>query len=268
MLFMTEKKPSPLIQSLQRAIEILNCFTEKEPILSLPQVSQKTGLNINTTRGLVNTLVYYHLLIHDTEANVYSLGQYFTEKFALIRQTWSLDSVEKNSLVFMKELTEKYAVFSSLQIVRENQIFMIKAIQPKQTHYHITHALYAPMESYCTASGKLLLQYLPAPLQKKTLECIQFHPYTENTILSVKDLLIALRKQEETIYATEYDELDSGISSIAAPVLLSPQNLFGTLSVTAPSQVLKKQQKEICSDLLNAANKLSQMIRVLEEDDK
>ena len=56
------KKQGPFIQSLQRATDILNCFTAKEPSLSLAQISQKTGLNINTTRGLVNTLVHEDLI--------------------------------------------------------------------------------------------------------------------------------------------------------------------------------------------------------------
>ncbi|SQC98502.1 IclR helix-turn-helix domain [Fusobacterium necrophorum subsp. necrophorum] len=46
-----------VIQSIQRAINILNCFDQNNLVLSLNEISQKLDLNINTTRGLVNSLV-------------------------------------------------------------------------------------------------------------------------------------------------------------------------------------------------------------------
>lgn len=48
------EKEVRVIQSVQRAIDIINCFDEHELKLTLPQISAKLELNINTVRGLVN----------------------------------------------------------------------------------------------------------------------------------------------------------------------------------------------------------------------
>ena len=46
-----------VIQSVQRAIDIIDCFSEHELKLTLPQISARTGLNINTARGTGQHLV-------------------------------------------------------------------------------------------------------------------------------------------------------------------------------------------------------------------
>ena len=45
------EKEVRVIQSVQRAIDIINCFNEHELKLTLPQISAKLELNINTVRG-------------------------------------------------------------------------------------------------------------------------------------------------------------------------------------------------------------------------
>ena len=53
------------IQSIQRAINILNCINEEYPSLSLSQISEQLNLHINTVRGIVNTLAVNGLLTHN-----------------------------------------------------------------------------------------------------------------------------------------------------------------------------------------------------------
>lgn len=81
-----EKKLQKPIQSIQRAVQILDCFTPTDPSLPLSAISEKTGLNINTTRGLVNTLVESQLLLRDQDTGCYKLGYYFVTKASMIRQ--------------------------------------------------------------------------------------------------------------------------------------------------------------------------------------
>ena len=66
------EKEVRLIQSIQRAFDIINCFSEQSPKLTLPKISEMLSLNINTTRGIVNTLVANGYLEHDSETNIYS----------------------------------------------------------------------------------------------------------------------------------------------------------------------------------------------------
>lgn len=58
------EKEVRLIQSIQRAFNIIDCFNNDNTELSLPQISEKVKLHINTTRGIVNTLVATPKKIH------------------------------------------------------------------------------------------------------------------------------------------------------------------------------------------------------------
>lgn len=72
-----EKKLQKPIQSVERAIKILDCFSLITPSLSLASISEMTGLNINTTRGLVNTLVENQLLLRDAGYRQLQVGLLF-----------------------------------------------------------------------------------------------------------------------------------------------------------------------------------------------
>ena len=78
------EKSINVIQSIQRAINILNCFNQNELELSLNVISEKVKLNINTTRGLVNSLVANKLIYHNKKNNTYSIGDYFLIKSNLV----------------------------------------------------------------------------------------------------------------------------------------------------------------------------------------
>ena len=57
------KEDVRVIQSVQRAIDILNCVADAEKKISLREISEKLDLNINTARGLVQTLL---VSLHNT----------------------------------------------------------------------------------------------------------------------------------------------------------------------------------------------------------
>ena len=68
------------IQSIERAINIIDCFNSENIFLSLQEISKLTNLNISTTRGIVNTLTSLGLLNFDKKNKVYQLGLYFAAK--------------------------------------------------------------------------------------------------------------------------------------------------------------------------------------------
>ena len=46
-----------VIQSVDRAVEIINCFNEKETELSLAKICDRLSLNKSTALGIINTLI-------------------------------------------------------------------------------------------------------------------------------------------------------------------------------------------------------------------
>ncbi len=254
---MNQKQPY-LIQSVQRSIDIINCFDEDHPVLSLNQISRRLSLNINTVRGLVNTLVANSLLTHDLNSNTYSLGLYFVIKSNIVYSTGNIGSIISIAHPMLEALSNRFSIFCSLQIINQSHIFMVDSVNPTNAHYKITATLYEPLKLHCTSSGKLLLQYMKEPFRSHIISGLNYTAQTAKTITSPEQLVQILKDQEKRGYSTEFEETALGISSIAAPIFSDQETFFGTLSVTAFSQLLENKIDQIVPELLAAAARIQE----------
>lgn len=248
------EKQIKIIQSIQRAISILNCFTDTSYALTLAEISDTVGLNINTTRGIVNTLVINGLITHNTRENTYSLGLYFLTKTNIINK------YIKNYIAVGKplldSLSEKYHTSASLQLINNRKVYSIYCAYPSNAAYTIELSEFAYLPFNATSSGKLLaleqLKSDPDELFKRE----QFKKYTENTITNVQDLKEELKEIEKNGYATEYNEFALGAGSMAVPVYDSNKELILTVSTTFFSAYLPSIKESLLDDLKQIRKKL------------
>ena len=64
-----------VIQSVDRAVEIINCFNEKETELSLATICGRLSLNKSTVLGIINTLINRNFMAKNLETGKYCLGK-------------------------------------------------------------------------------------------------------------------------------------------------------------------------------------------------
>lgn len=62
------------VQSLERALDILNCFTFQNREMSLSEVVKLTKLNKTTAKRLISNLTYRGYLQQDLNTKRYQLG--------------------------------------------------------------------------------------------------------------------------------------------------------------------------------------------------
>lgn len=245
-----------LIQSVQRAIDIVNCFTDASPRLSLSEISQRLDLNINTTRGLVNTLITNGLLIHDKQNNIYSLGFYFIGKANIIQK--QLESYIIMSKALVDAIANKYSISASLQMVHQNQVYSIYCAYPSNTAYYIILSEYAILPKYATSSGKLLLLYNEYMRHPELVNKIEFKKFTPRTIRNAKTLTKDLEEIKENKYAYELEEFAIGVGSLAVPIFDHNQHLIATVSATSFVHSLPNIKNELLIDLKNIAATVSE----------
>lgn len=251
---MTTNTPK-LIQSVQRAIDILNCFTNSKPELSINEISVQTELNVNTARGLINTMVANNLLILDHNTNMYRLGSFFLSKAGIIQ-------VQLRSYIIlckplMNALAEKYHITASLQIVNQDEIVSIYCAYPVSTSYYITLSEYTPLPEYVTASGKLLLTHTLLPARPDYLDTIKFTPYTPYTIKTKEELERQLEEIRARGYSVEKEEFNMDVGCIAVPIFDLNKELIGTVSITAFVSTMSRLEKELAHDLQEIAAHVS-----------
>lgn len=252
------EKNIKVIQSIQRAVNILNCFDNEHLELSLNTISQKVDLNINTTRGLVNSLVANDLISHNTKNNTYSIGNYFLLKSNLIVKN-NINRAKDLSFDILDNLADTFNVSSRLQIITSDNIFTANIVNPKNSHYILTSTQESNFPLHATSSGKLLLLY-----RQKKLENLKLERFTENTITDTELLKKELEQININRYSTEYDEIGFGVSSIAVPIFDNNGFIFGTISVTALTPIIKKLKNEIVKELKKSVKILEKKLFIIE----
>ncbi|MDY0278798.1 MAG: IclR family transcriptional regulator [Acholeplasma sp.] len=227
-----------LIQSIQRALDIISCFSQDNYLLSLGEIAQKLELNINTTRGIVNTLLYNGYLIHDEHENKYSLGLVFIPKADLVNSKF-VDRFKSIIKPYLKEIANKYQASSRLQLVSNNSIFTVETINPIDSRYILLTRLDTIFPLNATSSGKLFLYYMDDKSKNAYLDNLSQHKFTNKTITEKDSLLEELEFIHNNGYSCEYEEVGIGISSIAIPILNKKQKLIATISLTGSSTIIE-----------------------------
>lgn len=244
-----------LIQSVQRAVDILDCFTAVAPSLTINEISDMTALNINTARGLINTLVANKLLLYDETKNCYRLGNYFIGKADVIQKQ------TKEYILMFKSLADKiantYHITSSLQMASQDEIFSVYCAYPRSTAYYITLSEYSDLPIYATSSGKLLLAYTILAKDPHYLDTRDFTPYTPHTFTDAVHLQRHLQDIKKKQYSWEMEEFNLDVGSIAVPIFNLTGHLTATISATSFVKQIPAIKEPLLVDLKKAAQTIS-----------
>lgn len=260
------EKSVRVIQSVQRAIDIINIFDDDQNYnLTLNEISSKLGLNINTTRGLVNTLVVNGFIKHNLEKNTYSLGLIYIPK-ANILNSHNMEIIRALVKTNLDNIAEKYEVSARLQIISNSSMFTVETSNPSNAHYVVFTKMHKTFPLNATSSGKLFLLYNEKQLNYY-LANMDDTKYTENTITDKNTLLKELETIKERGYSLEIEEMGRGVSSIAVPILLKNDVLYGTISITASTTIIdfiyKNSLDEVLNDLNSSAKLISDKINLI-----
>ncbi|WP_409228414.1 IclR family transcriptional regulator [Gudongella sp. SC589] len=244
-----------LIQSVQRAIDIINCFDESNSKLTVNQISNKLALHVNTTRGIVNTLVYNGYLIHNIDEGNYSLGYVFIPKAELVDNSY-VDRMKSLARPHLRAIANSHQVSSRLQLVSNYNVFTVDTFNPENSRYLLLTKMNTSFPLNATSSGKLFLSYQDNEFQENYLSTSKFEKYTSKTIVDRESLQEEIKTIRSKGYSLEDEEISIGMSSIAVPILSNPSKIMGTLSIVASKSFLDDIKNEVLSDLFTAADEI------------
>lgn len=242
------------VQSVDRALCILESLSDYEDGLGITEIGQKVNLHKSTVYRLVNTLVNKGYIKQD----------YSTNKYRLTLKLFELGSkkVEKMDLVgiskpYLNELMEKTGEVVHL-VVREGiQIVYVSKVEPKKSIMMYTRiGMSKPM--YCTAMGKAMMAELTDEEVEDIWNKSDIEKYTENTIVDLQKLKENLKKVKQDGFALDNQEVENGIVCQGAVIKDYRGKICGAISVS--SSIINFHEKKlmyISNLLLEYANKIS-----------
>lgn len=217
------------IQSVSRAMSILELFSDKRPSLSVSEVAEITGLNRATCYRFCQTLR--------------QLG--YLEELGDRRFRPGLKAVSlAHSALSSRELPELAAPYLSRLCTEINETVNMGLLDDTEVVYvarvlsdHlISLRLYvgSRLPAYASSLGRAILAFLPEEQAEDVIDRSELMPLTTHTIVDRKRLLAELGVIRERGYALNDQEIANGLRGVAAPVLTESGTPLAAINISIP----------------------------------
>ncbi len=244
------------VRAVERALEILCCFDERNPERGVSDIAQAVGLHKATTHRIVTTMVNMGFLERAAERQKYHLGMRLIELgFQVIRRM----DLRREALLPMTQLSQSLDEACDLSIFDRGEAFYIEVFQ---SSHALTIAARVGMRlpAHCTASGKIFLAHLPEP----DLSAILARPlraYTQNTITSPAELRLQLAQIRQQEYAIDDEEFEAGVRAVAVAVRNQEGSVVAAISAAGPSsRITLERIHEMRMEVQEAAHATSRRL--------
>jgi IclR family transcriptional regulator, pca regulon regulatory protein len=221
-------------QSLERGLAILSAFTPDRPVLGITELARKLGLTRSTTHRYVATLATLGYLQQDDETRKYRLGPRVLDLGFSV-----LGSLELRDIAgpHLRRLTDVTGHTSNLAIRDDTDVILIDRVRGRPGRYHhLEFSLHvgSRLPSYCSATGKALLAFLPPADLDGLLDRMDLIPHGPRTLTSKNAVLEELELVRRTGVAVNDEELESALRSIAVPVRSRSGEVIAAINVAIP----------------------------------
>ncbi len=243
-----------IIQALVRAIDVLNCFEDTEE-LGVTEISNKIKLHKSTTFNIISTLEHCHYLEKNDSTGKYRLGIELFRMGTKVRY-----DLRKIVVPYLEKLLAQFKETVNL-VVRDGDyvIYLEKIESPHSMRISTAAGSRLPVNS--TAVGKAILSGLSDDELHEIITGIKLVKFTDYTICEQDVLLENIKKARKSGYAEDFEELEIGLTCVAAPIFNHTGKTFAAISISGPTS---RMQKEIRSEMAKSLIKITQEIsRVL-----
>jgi len=221
-------------QSLERGLACLAAFRPDRPALGISELARELGLTRSTTHRYVATLTSLRYLEQDAATRKYRLGPRVLDLGFSMLGSLELREVAAPHL---RRLTDTTGHTSNLAIRDDTDVILIDRVRGRPGRYHhleFTLHVGSRLPSYCSATGKAMIAFLPRPDLDRLLDRIDLVPRGPRTLTDRSALMAELEQVRKTGLATNDEELESALRSIAAPVRARSGAVVAAVNVAIP----------------------------------
>ncbi|MBP3040315.1 IclR family transcriptional regulator, partial [Bacillaceae bacterium Marseille-Q3522] len=223
---MDEKENFKGLRTVQRSINIINCFSFDESELSLTEIANKIDLAKSTTSRILDTLVQNGLIQKNISNLKYKLGYKIYHLGRIAEKSFSIDIVEI-ARPFMEQLRNNFEESVGLYLLENNKRTCIERCGSNQSLRHVINiGETLPLE--IGSGGKVLLAFQSKQFIDSRLNSIKSEQLRNKLI----DELPIIQKE---YVAVSFNERGAGVNSIAVPIVGINNTVNYCISISGPS---------------------------------
>jgi IclR family KDG regulon transcriptional repressor len=241
------------VRAVERAVQILSAFDGEHAEQGVSDIAQTTGLPKATAHRIIMTLFNTGFLERISGGEKFRLGLPLVGLgLGALRR---LD-VRRAAQPYMQRLVDEFEEICTLGVFDRGRVLYVEVVHSPHS-LTIAARVGRHLPAHCTASGKVLLAFLPPEVVEPVLRS-PLEVYTEKTITSPDRLCEELEAVRQRGYAVADEELEVGVWAISAPIRDIDRNVIAAMSIPFPTNRLDPERiPEIAQALLEAANAIS-----------
>lgn len=218
------------VQSLCRALSILNVIAEEERGLTMTDIAQRSKLPLSTTHRLLTTLQHERYVRFDNEQSLWMMGvQAFIIGNAFVRSR----DIIATSRPFMMDLMEKSGETVNLAVADQGECIYLAQVECRQMmRVQAKPGSRVPMHS--SAVGKALLAAMPDEKARKFLAMRELTRGTDKTVVDLKALCKEIEEARKTGFARDDEEHCVGLRCVASVIYDEFGTPMAAVSLSGP----------------------------------
>lgn len=244
---------SPLVPSVDRAINILNILNKDSTERGISEIARMLGAHKGTIREILLTLEHHGLVERNDDTKKYRLGRAMLEFGRVAMRNHDVRQVARP---FMARLTEITSATVLLTILDGDSTIAIECTIPDDD-MRISVPIGRRLPAIAGSVGKLLLAYID---DKKELDKIfartPLFPFTNRSITDEAVFKAELHRVRQVGYAIDNQEYKKGMSGASAPVRDHHGRVIAALSVIGLG-ISDEKMAEIIKQTVKAARQIS-----------
>jgi DNA-binding IclR family transcriptional regulator len=245
------------IQSIERAVSILNAFSAEAPELGVTELAERLSLHKSTVHRFLVNLEAAGLVERNTRSGRYRLGLRIFELGGLVLQQMNLWD---EALPFLEGLVRDSGETGHLAVLDGGEAIYIEKVEARRA-LRIPSAMGRGYPAHATNLGKVLLAHLPREELRAVVAEHGLPAYTPHTITDADRLDAELARIRTQGYAVDNEEYDEGLRCIGAPIQDHTGQVVAALGIGGPvTRVTPARVGELAELVIAAAKGLSRRL--------
>ncbi len=219
------------IQVVERMMNLLDALAEHEESTSLKVLAEQTGLHPSTAHRILNDMVACRM-VERGDGGTYRLGLRLLELGNLVKARLSVREAAQAPMRALHKLTGETV---NLSVRQGDEIVYVDRAYSERSGMQVVRAIGGRAPLHLTSVGKLFLASDDASQVRAYVTRTGLSGHTRNSITDLSKLEVELNQVRQLGNAKDNEELELGVSCLAAGILDDTGKLVAGLSLSAPT---------------------------------
>jgi IclR family acetate operon transcriptional repressor len=236
------------IQSVDRALYLLETIAEAGGEATLTELATRTGLNISTCHHLLATLIKRGFVIKVPGRRLYALG---ARIFYLSHACLQVD-LPRRAQAYLEAVNRATGETVHLAALQGDAVVTLAVREARHAVRVDTGKIGKVEAPHATSVGKAILAWLPEDEMRRMLAG-GMKRFTDHTITEFPALLESLRVVRRNGYAVDREEYLPGVICIGAAVRDQAGTVIGAISASTPTMRADEEHIALMREEITAA---------------